>query len=96
MVNDVSFRARRGEVIGYLGPNGSGKSTTLKMIAGLVEPSDGEILFDGKAVERDWVAHRQQFGYVPEEQHSVSASDRGRVSRNGRAAARILRASLGR
>jgi ABC-2 type transport system ATP-binding protein len=39
------------------------------MIAGLVEPSDGEILFDGKAVARDWVAHRQQLGYVPEEQH---------------------------
>jgi len=67
VVNDVSFTARAGEVTGYLGPNGSGKSTTLKMITGLIEPSEGEILVNGEPVERDWVAHRQRFGYVPEE-----------------------------
>jgi ABC-2 type transport system ATP-binding protein len=54
-------------VTGYLGPNGSGKSTTLKMITGLIEPTEGEILVNGEPVERDWVAHRQRFGYVPEE-----------------------------
>ena len=37
-VDDVSFSARAGEITGYLGPNGSGKSTTMKMIAGLLEP----------------------------------------------------------
>lgn len=67
VVNDVSFTARAGEVTGYLGPNGSGKSTTLKMITGLIEPTEGEILVDDEPVERDWVAHRQRFGYVPEE-----------------------------
>jgi ABC-2 type transport system ATP-binding protein len=67
VVNDVSFTARAGEVTGYLGPNGSGKSTTLKMITGLIEPTEGEILVNGEPVERDWVAHRQRFGYVPEE-----------------------------
>lgn len=54
---------------GYLGLNGSGKSTTLKMITGLIEPTEGEILFAGEPVERDWVAHRQRYGYVPEEPH---------------------------
>ena len=44
VVSDVSFIAAAGEVTGYLGPNGSGKSTTLKMITGLIEPSEGEIL----------------------------------------------------
>jgi ABC-2 type transport system ATP-binding protein len=66
-VKDVSFAARRGEVTGYLGPNGSGKSTTLKMITGLLEPSEGEILFDGARIERDPMAYRQRLGYVPEE-----------------------------
>jgi ABC-2 type transport system ATP-binding protein len=66
-VKDVSFVARRGEVTGYLGPNGSGKSTTLKMITGLIEPTDGEILFDGAPIQLDPIAYRQRLGYVPEE-----------------------------
>jgi ABC-2 type transport system ATP-binding protein len=66
-VKDVSFIAHRGEVTGYLGPNGSGKSTTLKMITGLLDPTDGEILFDGERVQLDPIAYRQRLGYVPEE-----------------------------
>jgi ABC-2 type transport system ATP-binding protein len=68
-VDGVGFRAGRGEVTGYLGPNGSGKSTTMKMIMGLIEPSSGEILFDGEPVRRDPIAHKQRTGYVPEEPH---------------------------
>src|SRR6478672_8923938 len=68
-VDDVGFVARRGEVTGYLGPNGSGKSTTMKMIMGLIEPSSGEILFDGAPVRHDLLAHKQRTGYVPEEPH---------------------------
>jgi ABC-2 type transport system ATP-binding protein len=68
-VRDVSFRAHAGEVTGYLGPNGSGKSTTLKMITGLIEPSGGEILFNGEPISRNRIAHRQRLGYVPEEPH---------------------------
>jgi ABC-2 type transport system ATP-binding protein len=68
-VQDVSFAARAGEVTGYLGPNGSGKSTTLKMICGLIEPSEGQILFRGRPIHRDPIAWRQTLGYVPEEPH---------------------------
>jgi ABC-2 type transport system ATP-binding protein len=68
-VKDVSFVARAGEVTGYLGPNGSGKSTTLKMITGLIEPSSGEILFQGEPIRRNRIAHKQRLGYVPEEPH---------------------------
>jgi len=68
-VRDVSFVARPGEVTGYLGPNGSGKSTTLKMIAGLIEPSGGQILYQGVAIQHDPIAHKQRLGYVPEEPH---------------------------
>ena len=66
-VNNVSFTAQAGEVTGYLGPNGSGKSTTIKMIAGLIEPSDGAILYKGSPIEQDLIAHKMRLGYVPEE-----------------------------
>ncbi len=68
-VDGVSFQARPGEVTGYLGPNGSGKSTTMKMIAGLIEPGSGEILFGGVPIHADLMAYKQRFGYVPEEPH---------------------------
>ncbi len=66
-VRDVSFLAPAGEVTGYLGPNGSGKSTTLKMITGLIDPTEGEILFRGESIDRDRIRYRQRLGYVPEE-----------------------------
>jgi len=66
-VDNVSFQARPGEVTGYLGPNGSGKSTTMKMITALIEPTSGEILFQGERIERDPIAYKQRMGYVPEE-----------------------------
>ena len=68
-VDDVSFTAKAGEVTGYLGPNGSGKSTTLKMITGLIEPTNGEILYRGQPISRDRIAYKQRLGYVPEEPH---------------------------
>jgi len=68
-VDHVSFAAKRGEVTGYLGPNGSGKSTTMKMITGLIQMSDGAILFDGAPIGQDPTAWKQRMGYVPEEPH---------------------------
>jgi ABC-2 type transport system ATP-binding protein len=68
-VDNVTFTARAGEITGYLGPNGSGKSTTLKMITGLIEPSAGEIRFDGQPIQRDLIGYKQRMGYVPEEPH---------------------------
>ncbi len=66
-VDDVSFSARPGEVTGYLGPNGSGKSTTMKMITGLLEPTVGEILFDGRPIRENLIGYKRRMGYVPEE-----------------------------
>jgi ABC-2 type transport system ATP-binding protein len=66
-VDNVSFTAHPGEVTGYLGANGSGKSTTMKMITGLIRSDQGEILFDGLPVERDWMGFKRRMGYVPEE-----------------------------
>jgi ABC-2 type transport system ATP-binding protein len=68
-VDGVSFVARAGEVTGYLGANGSGKSTTMKMATGLIEPTSGEIFFEGQSIKTDPMAYRQRLGYVPEEPH---------------------------
>ena len=53
--------------MGCLGPNGSGKSTTVKMLTGLLEPSHGRVLFNGKDIRDDLVGFRKCLGYVPEE-----------------------------
>lgn len=52
-VNNVNLHVRRGRVYGLLGPNGAGKSTTLKMIAGMLRPTQGEIVFDGHPWTRE-------------------------------------------
>ena len=67
VVKDVSFVVRPGEILGYLGPNGAGKSTTIKMLAGLLEPSRGEILLEGRSIRADLHAYKARLGYVPEQ-----------------------------
>ena len=69
VVNDVSFELRPGEVVGYLGPNGSGKTTTTRMLTGLLEPTSGRILVDGRRIDEDLPAFHRRLGYVPEEPH---------------------------
>ncbi len=68
-VRQVSFTVRPGEILGYLGPNGAGKSTTVKMLTGLIEPSEGQIFYRGRSVYEDFTAFQRRLGYVPEEAH---------------------------
>ena len=60
ILDDVSFNVKKGEVCGLLGLNGAGKSTLMKIIARLVKPLSGEILYDGKSIDN-------QIGYMIEE-----------------------------
>jgi len=66
-VNDVSFEVKAGEVFGLLGPNGSGKSTTIKMMLGLLNPTQGFIDMFGHG-PRD-VKTKERVGYLPEESY---------------------------
>lgn len=68
-IENVNLTIAPGEIVGYLGSNGAGKSTTVKIITGLLEPTDGRVLFDGKDIRQDLVAYRKVLGYVPEEAH---------------------------
>lgn len=63
-VKDVSLTIQKGEIIGYLGPNGAGKSTTIKMMTGVLEPSSGEILINGRVPYRDRTANSEHIGVV--------------------------------
>lgn len=67
VVDHVSFTVRRGEIVGYLGPNGSGKTTTTRMLTGLLDPTSGAILFDGRETRLNPLEFRRRLGYVPEE-----------------------------
>lgn len=67
VVDRVSFAVPPGTVTGYLGPNGSGKSTTVKILAGLLPATSGQILWDGADVRHDLIAFKRRLGYVPEE-----------------------------
>ena len=67
VVDHVNFTMRPGEITGYLGPNGSGKSTTVKMMTGLLHPTEGQILFNGRNIRDDATGFKQRLGYVPEE-----------------------------
>jgi ABC-2 type transport system ATP-binding protein len=72
VVNDVSFAVKPGEVLGYLGPNGAGKTTTIKMLAGLLKPTKGTILFQGEDIQTDICTYKKHLGYVPEQSEIYS------------------------
>jgi ABC-2 type transport system ATP-binding protein len=65
-VDGVSFKVRRGDILGFLGPNGAGKSTTMKMITGYLRPNAGTARVDGIDVAADPVAVKRKLGYLPE------------------------------
>jgi len=66
-VDKVSFTVKPSEIVGYLGPNGAGKTTTIKMLAGLLEPTGGNIYFQGKKIKNDLYTYKKRLGYVPEQ-----------------------------
>ena len=65
-VDRVSFRVRRGEVLGFLGPNGAGKTTTMRMIAGFLQPTSGTAFVGGLNVRHDRIRVCRQLGYLAE------------------------------
>lgn len=63
-VSDVTMDIMPGEIVGYLGPNGAGKSTTIKMMTGVLEPTSGEILVNGKIPYENRTRNAQDIGVV--------------------------------
>ena len=69
VVDDVSVRVARGEIVGLLGPNGAGKTTSFYMVVGLISPDSGKVLLDGKDITSMPMFERARNGvsYLPQE-----------------------------
>lgn len=66
-VEGISFEVKKGQVFGLLGPNGAGKSTTISIISTLLQPTSGDVLFEGKSILKDPKSIRQKLGVVPQD-----------------------------
>jgi Cu-processing system ATP-binding protein len=64
-LHDVTLEVNSSKSYALIGPNGSGKTTLIKTLLGLVIPTSGEILFDGKSISNDW-KYREKIGYMPQ------------------------------
>lgn len=62
--DNISFNAKEGEVVGIIGPNGAGKTTLLRMIAGIMEPTSGEVLIDNKTHQEDMIGIKKKIAFL--------------------------------
>jgi gliding motility-associated transport system ATP-binding protein len=65
-VKDISFKAERGQILGFLGPNGAGKTTTMRIITGYMPATSGTVLIDGLDIFSSSLEARRRIGYLPE------------------------------
>ena len=65
-VDNLSLEIKDGEIFGFLGPNGAGKTTTIRMITGILDVDEGEILIDGKNIKKEPLEAKRSFGFVPD------------------------------
>ena len=65
-VDSLNLNIENGEIFGFLGPNGAGKTTTIRMITGILEPDEGDILVDGNSIKKEPIEAKRNFGFVPD------------------------------
>ena len=68
-VDDLTFAAASGEIVGLIGPNGAGKTTTLRSIAGILRPTSGRITIDQHDIVADSIAAKRRLAFMPDEPH---------------------------
>lgn len=66
VIDDLNLKINNGEIFGFIGLNGAGKTTTIKMLTGILEIDEGEILIDGKSIFTDAVEAKKNIGLVPD------------------------------
>lgn len=65
-VDDLSLTVEPGEILGFIGHNGAGKTTTLRCVAGIMEFDAGEVLIDGKSIEKQPVEAKRKMAFLPD------------------------------
>lgn len=65
-VDNLNLEIKDGEIFGFLGPNGAGKTTTIKMMTGILNPDEGDVLVDGKSIQKEPLEAKRNFGFVPD------------------------------
>ncbi|MBR6872293.1 MAG: ATP-binding cassette domain-containing protein [Ruminococcus sp.] len=65
-VDNISFKAQDGEILGFLGPNGAGKSTTMNILTGYISSTSGKAMIDGIDILEDPIKAKSKIGYLPE------------------------------
>ena len=68
-VQDLSFEAAPGEIVGLIGPNGAGKTTTLRCLSGILRPTSGQIVVGGHDMAQSPLAAKKQLAFMPDEPH---------------------------
>lgn len=63
-VDNLSLTINDGEIVGFIGPNGAGKTSTIKMMTGILNPDEGEILLNGFSITQDALNAKHEFGFV--------------------------------
>lgn len=66
IIKDLNLKIEDGEIFGFLGPNGAGKSTTIKMMTGVLDIDEGDILINGNSIKSNPIEAKKCFGYVPD------------------------------
>ena len=66
VIKGLNLQINDGEIFGFLGPNGAGKTTTIKMITGILDIDEGDILINKKSIKNNPIEAKKEFGYVPD------------------------------
>lgn len=66
VIDNLNLQINNGEIFGFLGPNGAGKTTTIKMITGILEIDEGDILIDNKSIIKEALEAKRRIGLVPD------------------------------
>ena len=71
-VDSLTMTVNNGEIFGFLGPNGAGKTTSIRMLTGILQPDEGELLLDGISIKERPIAAKRTFAFVPDNPETFS------------------------